>query len=162
VTSLANFRPSKQSHQTQGKTIMRTTMSSPSILPFSTISGNALKTHLHVRIYFLYLSHLLTNCKNNVKYIERSQPQPKVNMVSQPSYSKFANCRPEEKTVELPVDEPHLIYHPRCVRVERCGGCCGSDLFVCEPSQEETISIDVSKNHCTPPPPHTHTIIETN
>lgn len=63
----------------------------------------------------------------------------------QPGYS-LATCRPEEQTVALPVTfPPDVIHHPRCVRVERCGGCCGSDIVACEPTDMIMVDVPVQK-----------------
>ncbi|XP_059480136.1 platelet-derived growth factor subunit A-like [Neocloeon triangulifer] len=51
--------------------------------------------------------------------------------------AKQAKCMPENTTVLLKPDNssenPFTIYYPSCVRVQRCGGCCNSDLLSCQP-----------------------------
>ncbi|ODM94305.1 Vascular endothelial growth factor B [Orchesella cincta] len=50
----------------------------------------------------------------------------------------FAVCTPEVKTIPVPLEvEPHILIIPRCLRVERCGGCCLSDVMSCEPEKTE-------------------------
>lgn len=54
-------------------------------------------------------------------------------------------CAPETHTVSLKKDlDPNLFYYPYCARVERCGGCCGSDLLSCQPSIVEMVNFEVS------------------
>ncbi len=55
------------------------------------------------------------------------------------------NCRPEETSVSLGSHfEPHIIHFPRCVRVDRCGGCCSTELLACEPSEISQVEVPVS------------------
>ncbi|XP_021961453.1 balbiani ring protein 3 [Folsomia candida] len=67
------------------------------------------------------------------------------NKPASPGWS-VAACRPEERSVPVGVHyEPHIIHHPRCVRVERCGGCCGTDILACEASEKSTVDVPVQK-----------------
>lgn len=60
--------------------------------------------------------------------------------------AKAANCMPELQTVPLMANtDPSVIFYPTCTRVERCGGCCSSELLVCEPTKTETILFQVLK-----------------
>lgn len=61
-----------------------------------------------------------------------------------PSRVKFtdqANCEPENRTIDLinytsTIDDPTVAIFPRCVRVQRCGGCCyPQHLFDCLPTK---------------------------
>lgn len=62
-----------------------------------------------------------------------------------PGYS-LATCRPEEQTVTIPVTfPPDVVHHPRCVRVERCGGCCGTDILSCEATEKTMVEVPVQK-----------------
>ncbi|XP_053950848.1 uncharacterized protein LOC128858510 isoform X2 [Anastrepha ludens] len=65
---------------------------------------------------------------------------------------KPANCIPENTVVPLtplePSHDPKVVYFPKCTRVKRCGGCCGSQLMSCQPTETETINFEVIKiNH---------------
>ncbi|XP_054728834.1 uncharacterized protein LOC129237887 isoform X2 [Anastrepha obliqua] len=65
---------------------------------------------------------------------------------------KPANCIPENTVVPLtplePSPDPKVVYFPKCTRVKRCGGCCGSQLMSCQPTETETINFEVIKiNH---------------
>lgn len=55
------------------------------------------------------------------------------------SISPAASCEPELRTVDLDVPEfspGDDVYYPRCVRVHRCGGCCGlGHLQQCLPTK---------------------------
>ena len=51
---------------------------------------------------------------------------------------------PELQTVQLMANtDPSVLFYPTCTRIERCGGCCSSDLLVCEPTKTETIHFQV-------------------
>ncbi|XP_067640415.1 vascular endothelial growth factor C isoform X2 [Eurosta solidaginis] len=62
---------------------------------------------------------------------------------------KAANCIPESTVVPLtplePSHDPKVVYFPKCTRVKRCGGCCGSQLMSCQPTETETINFEVTK-----------------
>jgi len=51
----------------------------------------------------------------------------------------MARCTPVNTTVTLKQDadanNPFIIYFPSCTRVQRCGGCCNSDLLSCQPTE---------------------------
>jgi len=54
------------------------------------------------------------------------------------SSAEQASCEPEVRTVELEVPESDKssLFFPKCVRVARCGGCCGlSHLLECVPTK---------------------------
>ncbi|CAG2173078.1 unnamed protein product [Oppiella nova] len=56
------------------------------------------------------------------------------------AYGVQAVCAPELRTVELedsPDGDHNSIYFPKCVRIKRCGGCCGaSQLLECSPTKK--------------------------
>ncbi|KAK2716388.1 hypothetical protein QYM36_010821 [Artemia franciscana] len=57
-----------------------------------------------------------------------------------------ANCKPELHTVSLVESlSPSVYYWPTCTRIERCGGCCNSELLVCEPIKKETVLLEITK-----------------
>ncbi|XP_004535321.1 uncharacterized protein LOC101448652 isoform X2 [Ceratitis capitata] len=60
-----------------------------------------------------------------------------------------AACMPENTVVPLtplnPSLDPNVVYFPKCTRVKRCGGCCGSQLMSCQPTETETINFEVTK-----------------
>ncbi len=52
------------------------------------------------------------------------------------SYAEQATCQPELRTIELPSNEPDSLFFPVCVRLPRCGGCCGlSHVLECVPTK---------------------------
>ena len=55
-------------------------------------------------------------------------------------------CEPKPTTVVIPRNASDLrsFYYPTCTRVNRCGGCCGSDLSECAPTQATVVNIKVS------------------
>ncbi|XP_039961229.1 uncharacterized protein LOC120775227 isoform X1 [Bactrocera tryoni] len=61
--------------------------------------------------------------------------------------AKSAACMPESTVVPLiPLEssnDPKIDYFPKCTRVKRCGGCCGSQLMSCQPAETETINFEV-------------------
>ena len=58
--------------------------------------------------------------------------------------AKVANCIPELQTVPLVSNEdPSVLFYPTCTRIERCGGCCSSELLACEPVKQETVLLQV-------------------
>ncbi|KAK4025309.1 uncharacterized protein LOC116925996 [Daphnia magna] len=60
--------------------------------------------------------------------------------------AKAAHCIPELQTVPLlPNSDSSVLFYPTCTRVERCGGCCSSDLLVCEPIKTEIVHFQVLK-----------------
>lgn len=60
--------------------------------------------------------------------------------------AKSAACMPELQTVKLAKSgDPSILYIPQCTRIERCGGCCSHSLLSCQPSETETINLQVLK-----------------
>uniref|UniRef100_A0A2S2NK92 Platelet-derived growth factor subunit B n=1 Tax=Schizaphis graminum TaxID=13262 RepID=A0A2S2NK92_SCHGA len=58
---------------------------------------------------------------------------------------KAATCTTENQTVSLRDDNnPSLYYSPPCTRVKRCGGCCGSSLVSCQPTEVEMLNFEVT------------------
>ncbi|XP_060557570.1 balbiani ring protein 3-like [Ruditapes philippinarum] len=50
--------------------------------------------------------------------------------------AQFDACNPREQTVALPRHpDPDITIWPSCTRAMRCGGCCTSDMFSCEPTE---------------------------
>lgn len=48
----------------------------------------------------------------------------------------FDACNPRNQTVALPKDpDQNIQIWPTCTRALRCGGCCTSDVFSCEPTE---------------------------
>lgn len=56
-------------------------------------------------------------------------------------FTDQASCEPEMHTIDLAnythtLEDNDVVVFPRCIRVPRCGGCCGpSNLLSCMPSQ---------------------------
>lgn len=49
--------------------------------------------------------------------------------------AKFDACNPRNQTVAIPKDpDPEISIWPTCTRALRCGGCCTSEVFSCEPT----------------------------
>lgn len=58
---------------------------------------------------------------------------------------KAATCTTENRTVSLRDDDnPNLYFSPPCTRVKRCGGCCGSSLVSCQPTEVEMLNFEVT------------------
>lgn len=66
------------------------------------------------------------------------------------SFTDQASCEPELHTIDLSnythnVDDNNnneLIIFPRCIRVTRCGGCCGpSNLLTCMPTKTSMLDV---------------------
>lgn len=48
----------------------------------------------------------------------------------------FDPCNPRQMTIALPRHpDPDITIWPTCTRAMRCGGCCTSDVFSCEPTE---------------------------
>ncbi|XP_014204306.1 vascular endothelial growth factor A-A-like [Copidosoma floridanum] len=61
------------------------------------------------------------------------------------SHIKLASCMLEWQVVPITLDlYPNLIYHPKCVRVKRCGGCCNHKLLTCKPTESQMVSYPVT------------------
>jgi len=61
-----------------------------------------------------------------------------------------AKCMPELQTVQLMIsNDPTVLFFPSCTRMERCGGCCTSDLYSCQPVEQETVFVQVIKTQYT-------------
>lgn len=62
-----------------------------------------------------------------------------------------AACEPEMRTIDLSeytftARDPDIAVYPRCVRVPRCGGCCGpSDMLQCQPTKVSVNNVVVRK-----------------
>lgn len=61
-----------------------------------------------------------------------------------------AGCKPDLEIVALRpenfTNDPTIIYYPSCTRVNRCSGCCSSNLLSCQPTEIVTKTFQVSKN----------------
>lgn len=58
--------------------------------------------------------------------------------------AKQANCEPSPTVVPTyERNDPSIVYFPRCTRVKRCTGCCGSELLSCQPKEIETRNFEV-------------------
>ncbi|XKL61477.1 hypothetical protein PGB90_008534 [Kerria lacca] len=66
------------------------------------------------------------------------------NETSKSETPKPATCAPELRTVNLKESTDDTIYYyPSCTRVDRCGGCCGSELLSCQATQIQFINYTV-------------------
>ena len=55
-----------------------------------------------------------------------------------------AVCKPSLTVVPTyEPNDPSIFFFPRCTRVNRCGGCCGSQLLSCEAKETETQNFEV-------------------
>ncbi|KAI0218835.1 hypothetical protein LSAT2_029477 [Lamellibrachia satsuma] len=55
-----------------------------------------------------------------------------------------ARCVPSVKAVPIPRDDKvDSIFFPTCVNVQRCGGCCGSEMLSCLPTQTKMVTYHV-------------------
>nr|QFZ96016.1 platelet-derived growth factor [Periplaneta americana] len=53
--------------------------------------------------------------------------------------AKKMKCRPKKTAVELPEARYGYTYYPQCVSLQRCSGCCNSDLLECKPTKVTTV-----------------------
>ena len=71
--------------------------------------------------------------------VSRSGAQTVASFFSPPGQG----CQPQTVSMSLPRDPtPNVIYWPECVDVNRCSGCCGSDLLECQ-------AVEVHNKHFT-------------
>jgi len=57
-----------------------------------------------------------------------------------------AVCSPELRSVELDIpEEPGVLVFPRCVRLQRCGGCCQGSRLQCQPTSTANVTVRVKK-----------------
>lgn len=87
-------------------------------------------------------THLVeNNPSNNVPSMTNFQ----LRLTDSTIVPKAATCTTENRTVSLRDDDnPSLYYSPPCTRVKRCGGCCGSNLVSCQPTEVEMLNFVVS------------------
>ena len=58
--------------------------------------------------------------------------------------ARQANCEPSPTVVPTyQRNDPSIIYFPRCIRVNRCTGCCGNELLSCQPKEIETRNFEI-------------------
>ncbi|XP_045206975.2 uncharacterized protein LOC123559236 [Mercenaria mercenaria] len=77
------------------------------------------------------------------KVVELSEPIDGVDETGQKmvvgatsQIAMFDACNPREQTIALPRHpDPDITIWPTCTRAMRCGGCCTSDVFSCEPTE---------------------------
>ncbi|UYV61105.1 PDGFB [Cordylochernes scorpioides] len=63
-----------------------------------------------------------------------------------PAVATPAGCKPELQVVPLvPAgSDPAILTWPSCTRVERCGGCCSSELLHCAPVRTSALHVKVA------------------
>ncbi|XP_041358860.1 uncharacterized protein LOC121375458 [Gigantopelta aegis] len=56
-------------------------------------------------------------------------------------------CSPRLTTVTIPrgPGDHNVVYWPKCTQIERCGGCCVSNMLKCFPTRIETVELHVLK-----------------
>jgi hypothetical protein len=54
------------------------------------------------------------------------------------------SCKPRAVHLEVPTAPLGMAYHPQCVSVKRCGGCCNSLSLECRPIKTTTVKKWVS------------------
>lgn len=81
----------------------------------------------------------ITNVSDFLHIFGASIPQDPTSFISarrRSNYAQQAGCEPETRTVELNTTEAGALFFPKCVRVKRCGGCCGlSPSLQCMPTR---------------------------
>ena len=61
--------------------------------------------------------------------------------------AEHASCVPSMKPVPIPRDNRvNGLFWPSCVNVQRCGGCCGSDILSCVPTRVRNVTFHVSEH----------------
>ena len=61
--------------------------------------------------------------------------------------AEHASCVPSMKPVPFPRDNRvNGMLWPTCVNVQRCGGCCGSDILSCVPTSVGMVTFYVSEH----------------
>jgi hypothetical protein len=99
--------------------------------------GNALKASL------LQQTSTSTTTTSSPPPLPQSDSPVKIRSYTASSFPTFeeAACEPEMRTIDLSEytftsRDPDVAVYPRCVRVPRCGGCCGpSDMLQCMPTK---------------------------
>lgn len=94
--------------------------------------------------YFLNLiSIFILTYVNSIKIYNSSNTL--ITITDSTIVPKEATCTTENRTVSLREDDknPNLYYSPTCTRVMRCGGCCGSELLSCQPTEIEMLNFEV-------------------
>lgn len=57
--------------------------------------------------------------------------------------AKSAGCQPIESVVPLLRSDSLVRYVPECTLAKRCGGCCGSPLAECQPTEVDKVTMNV-------------------
>ena len=65
--------------------------------------------------------------------------------------AEAAHCEPHMKAIPFPRgNNANSVYWPTCVNVQRCGGCCGSDILSCVPTSVKMVTFYVSRHMPAP------------
>lgn len=69
------------------------------------------------------------------------------NEVNQPRFSNLDThldvCRPTLQVIPLPRESPNVQYHPKYLRVERCGGCTFHRNLECRSKKMQNVTVPV-------------------
>ncbi|XP_063988913.1 vascular endothelial growth factor A-A-like isoform X2 [Diachasmimorpha longicaudata] len=57
----------------------------------------------------------------------------------------MANCKAELQPVRVPKDanDHSVVYHPYCIKIKRCSGCCSHPLLTCRAVKNETRNFEI-------------------
>ncbi|XP_071950459.1 vascular endothelial growth factor D-like isoform X2 [Antedon mediterranea] len=73
----------------------------------------------------------------NIKYDDDDDDDDK------PEITELPKCDPRATVVEVPKDDPNVFFYPPCVELEKCSGCCTSDLYECTAVKSKPVVVHV-------------------
>jgi len=89
----------------------------------------------------------VTSAEEAILFSQTGSVNPSgANMISE-MLADGDSCSPRPSNVVIPLNasDPRAFFYPTCTSVNRCGGCCGSDLLQCSPTQTQRQAVKVMK-----------------